>query len=246
MRSALARRRAASPYIFSDEFTGSAGAVPDTTKWYVMNNTSINGITANSANVFQDGSGHLVVRTARVTGGGYSAGFCGTFNYSGWPPSGIKASFSLPFKVEASMKMPPTAGAWCALWAMNVDRSTSQDIYELDMAEERLTQATVAGTHQHTWLNGVDQAPADGTKSGVTDMTQNWHTYSSEVYSDHVTNYIDGVAIATFYGVSGKFGLLLNNGIGNSGSWGADGGQPSSTDPGPWDMLVDYVHVTAL
>lgn len=59
--------------------------------------------------------------------------------------------------------------------------------------------------------------------------------------------YVDGAPIGTgFYGVSGSFGLLLNNGIGNSGSWGADGGQPASTDPGPWDLLVDYVHVTAL
>ncbi|HET6916167.1 MAG TPA: family 16 glycosylhydrolase [Acidimicrobiales bacterium] len=236
----------ASSYIFSDEFVGSAGSAPDPSKWYVMNGTQINGNTCSSANVFLDGNGHLVVRASR-SGSAFTAGFLGTFNYSGWPPSGVKETFSLPFKVEASMLMPSTPGAWAALWAMNTDRPTSQDIYELDMAEERLTQPTVAGTHQHTWLNGVDQAPADATKSGVSDMTKNWHTYSCEVYSNVVQSYIDGAPIGTgFYGVSGSFGLLLNNGIGNSGSWGADGGQPASTDPGPWDLLVDYVHVTAL
>jgi hypothetical protein len=225
--------------LFEDTFDGAAGAKPDPAKWYVIDGYSINGLKSAAANVFLDGQGHLVVRTAR-SGSTYSAGFVGTFNYTGWPPSGIKASFPVPFRVEASMLMPPTPGAWAALWPMSVDRSTN--IYELDIAEERLTLPTSAGSHQHTWAAGKDTNPADASLA-VSDMTKNWHTYRGDVYADRVETFVDGVQVGTFYGVSGVFGLLLNNGIGPVGSWGAAGGQPAASDPGPWDMLIDYVRV---
>jgi hypothetical protein len=160
-------------------------------------------------------------------------------------PSGIKASLPVPFHIEMRTLMPNTAAAHSSLWMMNVDRTTSQNNYELDTAEERTTLATTFGSHQHTWLNGSDQHPVDGQLT-ITSMRTNWHVYSADVYSDHVTTYCDGVRAATFYGVSGHFGIILSNGIAPAGTWGAAGGQPSSSDPGPWDMQVDYVHVSQL
>ena len=230
--------------LFQDDFIGQAVSPPDPSKWYVISGRNFNGTPVAAANVFLDGNGHLVVRTAR-SGRGYTGGFLGTFNYTGWPTSGIKHSFALPFRAEMSALMPGAPGAHTGLWAMNVDRPTSQDIYELDIAEERMTIPTVAGSHQHTWLSGVDKHPVDASMA-VTDMARNWHIYASEVYADHVTNYVDGKAVGSFYGVSGKFGLLLNNEIDPAGTWGAHGGQPAAGDPGPWDMLVDYVRVSAL
>ena len=203
------------------------------------------GDPATAANVFQNGKGQLVVRTAR-NGTGYTGGFLSTFKYgSGWPPSNIKTQLPVPFRIEMRALMPNTAGAHSSLWMMNVDRSTSQDNYELDIAEERTTLDKVFGSHQHTWLGGKDQHPVDA-QIPISSMRSNWHVYSGEVYADHVSTFCDGVHNATFYGVSGHFGIILSNGIAPAGTWGAAGGQPSSTDPGPWDMLVDYVHVYAL
>jgi hypothetical protein len=229
--------------LFGDEFNGTS---LDTNKWDVKVGNAPFGDPATASNVFLDGSSHLVVRTARNSTGGYTGGFLATFNYgSGWPPTGIKASLPVPFRIDMRALMPNTAGAHSSLWMMNVDRPTSQNIYELDTAEERTTLATTFGSHQHTWLNGSDTRPVDGQLT-ISSMRTNWHVYSADVYSDHVTTYCDGVRGATFYGVSGHFGAILSNGIAPAGTWGAAGGQPSSNDPGPWDMLVDYVHVSAL
>lgn len=232
--------------IFSDDFVGVAGAVPDPMRWCVIGGgNNLNGCPRDYSNVFLDGNGHLVVRAKRA-GTAYSGGFVGTFNYQGWPPSVVKASFSLPFKVEMSALMPATPGAHASLWAMNVDRPNSQKIFEIDIAEERLSMPTVAGSHIHTWLSGKQPVPPVDAMAAVTDMSKNWHTYAAEVYPDHVTTFVDGVQVGKFYGVSGTFGLLLDNGIDPAGSWGADGAQPAPADSGPWDMLVDYLRVWRL
>jgi hypothetical protein len=76
-------------------------------------------------------------------------------------------------------------------------------------------------------------------------MGQNWHIYAANVYADRVEYQVDGASCGVSYGVSGEFGLLLNNAIGTPGSWGSGGSQPSASDPGPWDFLVDYIRVSA-
>lgn len=241
-------------YLFDDEFNGISGAPADTSKWILHDekcDAPANYSCPKNSNVFQDGAGHLVLRTKRESsnwlgGGLYSGAWVSTFNYGyGWPPPTIKAGFSVPYHIEMSAKMPGTTGGWSVLWPMNVDRSTAQGIYELDVAEERMTYPTSAGCHQHYWLNGSDQKAWDGSVT-VTDMGKNWHTYAADVYSDHVTYSVDGLTCGTAYGVSGKFGIILDNAIGSPGSWGSGGSQPNLSDPGPWDFAIDYIRVSPL
>lgn len=243
-----------SSYLFDDEFNGSTGAQPDASKW-ILHDEKCDPPTAYScpkhSNVFQDGSGHLVLRTQRessnyLSGGPYSGAWVSTFNYGyGWPPTSVKASFPVPFHIEMSALMPETPGGWPAFWPMNVDKTSAQGINELDVAEERMTNPTVAGCHQHYWVNGTDQKSWDGSLT-VADMGQNSHVYSADVYSDHVDYQVDGQKCGTASGAGGKFGIVLDNAIGSPGSWGSGGGQPASSDPGPWDFLVDYIRVSAL
>lgn len=229
-------------YLFSDDFTGQT---LDPTKWDVITAGGPDGGPVRAGNVFQDGQGNLVVRASR-SGSAFVGGFVGTFAYgSGWPPLNVKGSWPVPFRLDVRARMPNTPGAHAGIWLMNTDRTQAQTIYELDVAEERMSQPTVAGSHQHAWLNGKDTDAQDATLT-VSNMASNWHVYSSEVHADHVTDYVDGQAVGTFYGVTGHFGLLLSCEIDPAGSWGAAGGQPAASDPGPWDMLVDYVHVSAL
>jgi hypothetical protein len=229
------------------------GDPADSTKWYMHDEKcdSPNSYACpKNSNVFQDGLGNLVIRTKRETtnwlaGGQYSGGWLSTFRYGyGWPPP-IKASWPTPYHIEMRAMYPNTPGAWGGGWNMSVDRTTSQQIHEVDWAEERTTQATRYDCHQHTWLSGSDTNPWNCAGVTISDMGKNWHTYSADVYDDHVVYKVDGIVSGTAGGAPGRHGLVLQMGIAPPGSWGSGGGQPASTDPGPWDMTVDYVRVTA-
>jgi hypothetical protein len=207
---------------------------------------------AKDSNVFQDGLGNLVIRTKRepsnyLGGGPFSGGWVQTFAYgTGWPPSPVKASWAVPYRIEMRAKFPNVPGAWGGGWNMNVDRPTSQNIYELDWSEERMSYPTSADCHQHTWLSGRDTTPWDCSAVPVSHMGLNFHVFSADVYTDRVVYKVDGITRGTSYGVSGRHGLIINMGIGGPGSWGSGGQQPPASDPGPWDLLVDWVRVSAL
>lgn len=241
--------------LFEDNFTGTAGSTPDLSKWiqHTENCDPPNNYACiKKSNAFLDGAGNLILRTKRETanylsGGPFSSAWISTFNYgSGWPPTVVNYSFTPPYHVEARMLMGSAPGLWGGPWSINTDRPTSQNIYELDWAEERSTYMTTADCHQHTWLGGKDTYPWDCGGKTVTNMSLNWHTFAADVYTDKVIYYIDGVVSKTAYGVSGKQGILLNFTVAPPGSWGSGGQQPASTDPGPWDMKIDYVRVTSL
>lgn len=235
--------------LFDDEFSGHA---LNARRWTIKQGCeNFTYACPRSENVSLDGRGHLVLDLKRAPANTedsnpFSGAWIETFDYgSGWPPFGIKKSFKPPFRVVMRAKQPPTAGAWTALWLMNTDRPDQRPNNELDVAEERLSFPTDAGMHQHLWLNGADRHSWDGHRT-VSDMTIHWHLFAADVYTTHVSYFVDNVSVGTASGVSGAFGLMLDATLGAPGSWGAGRGQPAATDPGPWPMLVDYVRVVSL
>lgn len=246
---------AAGTVLFEDRFDGSAGAKPDPARWIVHPDGCEAPNTYSclrSGNVFLDGAGNLVLRLRRESssylgGGPYSGAWVNTFAYgTGWPPASVKAAWSVPYRIEARIRYPGTPGAWAGPWNMNVDRTTSQPNYEVDWGEERLSYPTTFDCHQHTWVSGKDSRPWDCGARTASSLTQGFHTIAAEVRTSGVTYLVDGAAVRTGYGVSGRQGLILNTAIGAPGSWGAGGKAPSPSDPGPWDLAVDYVRVTSL
>jgi Glycosyl hydrolases family 16 len=240
--------------LFCDDFNGSAGAPADAASWTPRgDNVCDNTGGWKNANIFQNGAGGLNMRIKRestnLCGIPFSGAFMATFSYgSGWPASGVKHTFAPPFHVEARLKDPPTRGAWGGLWLLNTDRSQSQGIWELDDGENRSTFPTQAHFAQHSWVNGADSGSPFGCALTVSDVTQNYHVYSADVRTTGVDYYVDGVRCgSTQGGVSGDFGLLFDMRVPTSGSssWGAGDGWPDASDPGPWDLTVDYVKVTA-
>jgi hypothetical protein len=239
--------------IFEDTFSGAPGAPADPKKW-VLRGDKCDGFTkrscAKNANVFQDGAGNLVMRVKRepngwLGGGPFSGAFLGTFQYgSGWPPKNIKSSWAPPYHIEMRALMPNSPGLWTAAWDMNIDRTVAQGRWEIDWAEQRMTLPTTAGCHQHYWVYSTDKNTWDG-RLNVSNMAFNWHVYSADVLRDRVEYRVDGKLCGTGPGVSGRFGLLLDHIVGKPGTWGAAGAQPAANDPGPWDMKIDYVKVTA-
>jgi hypothetical protein len=237
-------------YLLDDEFNGSAGSPPDPASWVNVEGTDLGvGSFSKAANATQDGAGSLDLKIDREAyhGRAFAGSSIGTYQYqTGWPPNPVKVSFPVPFKYEVRFKLPNVAGAWISPgWLQNVDRPTSQNIYELDAGETRTTFPTFFGANQHTWLNGSDQQAANGGGSG-TDGRTNWHVMTLEATSTACRYYLDGTLVATYYGVSGRFGVQLQSEIADAGSWGAGGAQPDPSDPGPWDLLIDYVRVSAL
>ena len=138
--------------------------------------------------------------------------------------------------------MPNTAGAWPALWARSDDGGQ-----ELDIAEERMTFPTAAGCHQHQWSGGVDTRLFDAGVA-VSNMAKDWHTYTADVTETSVTYMVDGLTCGVAYGVpTGSWhNAIIDSLLGAPGSWGSGGGAPAASDPGPWNMLVDYVRVSRI
>jgi chitodextrinase len=240
--------------LFCDDFDGLPGSPANTGSWTPRgDNVCDNAGGWKNSNIFHDGAGGLTMRIKRestnLCGIPFSGAFMGTFSYgSGWPATGVKRTFAVPFHVEARVKDPATPGAWGGLWLLNTDRSQSQGIWELDVGENRSTFATQAHFAQHLWVNGADSGSPFGCARTVTDVTRNYHVYSADIRSTGVSYYVDGVQCgSTQGGVSGHFGVLFDMRVPTSGSssWGAGGGWPGASDPGPWDMTVDYVKVTA-
>jgi hypothetical protein len=237
----------AGPYLFNDEFNGAAGATPDATKWYVSNSCTNFGETnscPSNANVFTDGHGNLVARISR-TGTGYRGALLATVDYeAGAPywPNHWKAEWQTPYTITARALMPSTPGAWPALWIRSDDGSQ-----ELDFAEPRMTFPTVAGCHQHQWSGGVDTRRFDGGAT-VSNMATNWHVYSATVTASSVTYRVDNQVCGVAYGIpNGSWhNVIIDSLLGAPGSWGSGGAQPAASDPGPWNMLVDYVRVSRI
>jgi glycosyl hydrolase family 16 len=255
--------------LFDDEFNGPAGpffsssanqATSSDGEWYDLPGCSLNGAACNdlASNATLDGQGHLDLRISWDSStNSYDGAFIATFPYSYWPPP-TKGSAVLtpPYQITMSAEMPNVGTGWPALWLMDVNHSQAQGDNEIDAAEDYGTN-TWAGCNQHLWVNGAQATPSDipaGNTSwgsngwscageNLPSMSTSFHTYTADVYSDHVVYYVDGTVVGTSpHGTVGTDGTVGDQGIL------LDVNLVSSPGPGqgPWDMLVDYVKVTSL
>jgi len=112
--------------VFSDNFSGAAGTGVNTANWLYDTGTGYPGGAANwgtgevetmtnsTANVYQDGNGHLVIKPVE-TNGTWTSGRIETQNSSFEAPAGGE------MEMTASIEQPNPAsglGYWPAFWAM--------------------------------------------------------------------------------------------------------------------------------
>ena len=259
---------------FADDFTGSAGTGLNTTSWVYdlghgypggasnWGTGEIESNTNSTANVYQDGAGHLVIKPIRDGAGNWTSGRVETQRTDFAAPAGGKLRF------EASLQQPNVSGAaaagyWPAFWALGAAaRGTGASgwpgIGEIDLMEDINGRSSEFATlhcgvspggpcNETTGLGSGERA-CPGCQTG-------FHTYAMEldrsVSPEQIRWYLDG---ANFFTVNANqvdattwnnathhgFFMILNVAIGG-GFPDAFGGGPTGATQSGVPMVVDYV-----
>ncbi len=259
--------------VFGDDFSAASGTSPSSTNWLFDTGTSYPGgapnwgtgevetMTSSTANVFQDGSGHLVIRALRDAGGRWTSGRLETQRTDFQPPAGGTMRF------QASIQMPNVAGSgalgyWPAFWALGAPFrgvfTNWPSVGEIDVMESVNAVASEFGT-LHC---GVSPGGPCNETSGVGGRVScscwgSFHTYTFEwdrsVSPETMRWSLDG---AQFFSVNRNqfdattwtnatahgFFMLLDLAIGG-GFPAAFGGGPTASTTSGGSMVVDYVAV---
>ncbi len=239
--------------VWDDEFNGAANTAPDPTRWTYdlggggWGNGELETYTNSTANCYQDGAGHLVIK-AIDSGGNYTS-------------ARIKSQglFDQAYgRVEASIQLPQGgAGVWPAFWMLgeNISGVGWPACGEIDMMENIAWPSNEIGGHLHGPVQpgGGDYNGGSGVGADYVlpsgSFNNSFHLFAAEWNPTSITFYVDGTAYDTLSAASlpaggqwvfnHPFFILLNLAVGGVS------GSPSGT-PFPQQMLVDYVRVYKL
>jgi hypothetical protein len=214
----------------SDEFNGTSGTKPDSTRWNAKTFTGGSGVYWNGMNNVQmDGSGSLDIFATRQSGGNWlSSWISGNKSYAG------------THLIEARAKMAGGNGPWNGpIWEWDAPYGTKG--IENDVNEQLGKEPQAYHTTLHS---GGPQISKSNSTPAI--LANDYHTYAAAVYADHVDYYFDGSKIQTITKteMGGLWGfvetpMVLNINL-DMGGW---GGAPSSNLPSTVHMLVDYIRV---
>ena len=236
--------------VWSDEFNGSAGESPDTTKWKFdigvganndgWGNAELEYYTDRPDNASMDGNGHLAI-TAKSE----------LYSGSAFTSARIKTAglFDQSYgRFEARIKTPWGPGIWPAFWLLgaNVDSIGWPQCGEIDIMELRGQKPNIIG--------GAVHGPG---YSGAASISKNFafendrfdvdfHLFAVEWGKDYIDFFVDNTLYQriTPDKVTGNwvfdhpFYIILNVAVGGNFL-----GFPTSQTPFPQSMLVDYVKV---
>ena len=238
-----------SPYLWSDEFDGSA---IDTSKWTFEIGTGSSGwgnnekeyYTGRKENAYvQDGILHIRANKEDYEGSGYTSARMIT-----------KGKFTFTYgTVEARIALPVGKGIWPAFWMLgeNIDKVSWPACGEIDIIESINDESIVYGTHhwQYDGLHasyGNNTSDFHGAKKEL-DITQ-FHTYKLTWDEKLIAMYVDDfkyheMSIEDNAGGTEAFHkpffLLLNVAVG--GNW---PGFEIDDSQFPNEMLVDYIRIS--
>jgi beta-glucanase (GH16 family) len=262
--------------VWGDDFNGAAGTGVNRANWLYdlghgypggppnWGTGEVESMTDSTANVRQDGDGHLLITPVRDSAGNWTSGRIETRRADFAAPVGGK------FRVEARLRQPnvsgpAAAGYWPAFWMMadafrrgggvQWPGSGEIDIMEAINGRSSLLVTLHCGTavggpcNESTGL-GSGERPCPGCQTGL-------HTYTMEydrsVSPERIRWYLDG---ANFFTVDSTrvdaktwnnathhgFFIILNVAMGG-GLPAAFGGRPNRATASGIPMIVDYVAV---
>jgi beta-glucanase (GH16 family) len=240
--------------VWSDEFKGPNGSLPDPAKWTYdiggngWGNHELEYYTNRTENARVE-KGHLVI-TARKES--YTGPDGVTRDYTSARLKTQKLFTQAYGRFEARIKIPAGQGMWPAFWMLgeNIPTAGWPKCGEIDIMENIGKEpGTVHGS-----LHGPSTAGATSDLTSTLSLpsgknfADRFHLYAVEWEPTSVSFYVDSTRYATFassqWPAGGSwvfdhpFFLVLNVAVG--GDW---PGSPDATSNFPQTMLVDYVRV---
>jgi beta-glucanase (GH16 family) len=242
--------------VWSDEFSGPAGASPDSSKWTYdaggngWGNNELEYYTNRTQNA-QIKGGNLVINTQKETYIG-SDGVTRNYTSARLKTQGL---FSQAYgRFEARIKIPAGQGIWPAFWMLGNDITSNgwPKCGEVDIMENIGKESgTVHGSlHGPSTIGRTSDVTAPFSLPAGQNFADDFHLYAVEWEPNTIRFYVDTALYATFnssqWPAGGSwvfdhpFFIILNVAVG--GDW---PGPPDSTTVFPQQMLVDYVRVYA-
>jgi beta-glucanase (GH16 family) len=234
--------------VWSDEFEGALGELPNAQNWTFDIGTGQNGwgnaelqyYTNDPQNVSLDGNGNLQITALKnfVSGSVYSSARIKTQSLK---------SFTYG-KVEARMKLPYGQGIWPAFWMLgdNIKNEGWPQCGEIDIMEYRGQEPQIANGSLHGPEYAGGNAITQKYKLFNSRFDTDFHIFSIEWGEDFIKYFVDGVQYQeiTPNDVNGEwvfndsFFMILNLAVGGSFV-----GSPNSETIFPQSMKVDYIRV---
>jgi beta-glucanase (GH16 family) len=260
---------------WSDDFSGAANTGVSGSNWLYDTGTcypgcpagnwgtgEVESMSSSTANVYQDGAGHLVIKAIHS----------GSNPTSGWTSGRIetqRTDFGAPaggiVRIQASIQQPNVSGAaaqgyWPAFWMLG---SAFRGVYtnwpsigEVDILEDIDGQSNVYGTLHCGTSPGGPCNETSGIGSGAhgcSGCQTGYHTYAVEidrsVSPEQIRWYLDGTNYftvrsnqvdATTWANAVDHGFFVILDLAMGGGW---PGNPTSSTASGASMNVDYVAV---
>jgi beta-glucanase (GH16 family) len=232
--------------VWSDEFDGPAGALPEASKWSFelggdgWGNGELEFHTA--GNAVLDGAGDLVI-TARREAKGTRAFTSGRLASRGK----LEQAYG---RFEARLRLPAGKGLWPAFWLLgaDVDRVGWPACGEIDIVEERGAQPWRVSSALHGPGYSAGDALIAPYETADHRPLTDFHRYAVEWTADQLRFFVDDVLYHTEHAsrlgpgarwvFDHPFFLILDLAVG-----GSFGGPPDDSTPFPATLIADYVRV---
>lgn len=231
--------------VWSDEFDGTAGSLPNASNWSLDIGTGQDGwgnqelqvYTNNPENVSLDGQGNLVI-TAINNGGRFSSARIKTQDL-------FEQQYG---RFEARLKTPYGPGIWPAFWMLgsNFDEVGWPQSGEIDIMELRgQDPTTIQGSIHGPGYSGGNPI-TKGYKLPTGRFDAEYHLFAIEWDRDKIDFFVDDFLYQRIertdppgqWVFDQPFFMILNVAVGGNYV-----GFPSPQTPFPQRMIVDYVRV---
>jgi len=232
--------------VWSDEFTGPAGQLPDSTRWTYdvgtdWGNAQLEYDTDHrTQNVALDGAGHLAISAIQepYLGRSYTSGRINTRGL-------VQPAYG---RMEASIRLPSGQGLWPAFWLLGADYGTAgwPQCGEIDVMENIGSQPSlVLGSLHGPGYSGANAMRHSYELPGG-QFDAGFHVFAVRWAADRIEWSVDGLVYQriTPGDVPGPwvfdhpFFIILDLAVG-----GTFPGAPGSLTTFPQTMLVDWVRV---